>query len=84
MHGFALNVCPDMAGFQHIVPCGLVDKPVGSLRQFRADITLNQAYDAIEAAFTKVFGVCLDASSGVKAEILPEWFWREEACFNNA
>ena len=28
MHGFALNVCPDMSGFRHIVPCGIVDKPV--------------------------------------------------------
>jgi lipoic acid synthetase len=31
MHGFALNVDPDMSMFAHIVPCGIPDKPVTSL-----------------------------------------------------
>jgi len=31
MHGFALNVSPDMAYFEHIVPCGIPDKAVTSL-----------------------------------------------------
>ena len=30
MHGFSLNINPDLTGFQHIVPCGISDKPVGS------------------------------------------------------
>ena len=32
MHGFALNVDPDLRYFDHIVPCGIADKAVTSLR----------------------------------------------------
>lgn len=32
-HGFALNVCPDLSYFQHIVPCGLPGGQVTSLAQ---------------------------------------------------
>ncbi len=55
MHGFSLNVCPDLTGFQDIVPCGIVDKPVGSLSEFIPDITIEQVKQDVISAFTQVF-----------------------------
>ena len=59
MHGFALNVCPDLTGFQDIVPCGIVDKPVGSLSEFLPDITIDQVRKDVALAFAEVFQVKL-------------------------
>ncbi|MGI0484425.1 lipoyl(octanoyl) transferase LipB [Pantanalinema rosaneae CENA516] len=57
MHGFALNVCPDLSGFDRIVPCGIPDKPVGSLQQFIPDIQLEEVRQQVAIAFTRVFNV---------------------------
>ena len=57
MHGFALNVCPNLTGFKHIVPCGIEDKPVGSLAQFIPDINVEQVRQSIAVAFAEVFQV---------------------------
>ena len=57
MHGFALNVCPDLTGFQHIVPCGIADKPVGSLAQFIPGIRVEDVRPVVATAFAEVFGV---------------------------
>jgi len=59
MHGFALNVCPDLSGFERIVPCGIADKPVGSLAQFIPDITVEQVRLDVTASFAAVFDVQL-------------------------
>jgi lipoyl(octanoyl) transferase len=57
MHGFALNVCPDLTGFERIVPCGIADKPVGSLAQFIPGISVEPMRQLAAAMFAEVFNV---------------------------
>lgn len=57
MHGFALNVCPDLSGFEAIVPCGIADKPVGSLAQFVPGICFDQVQQQVAQTFAQVFDV---------------------------
>jgi lipoyl(octanoyl) transferase len=59
MHGFSINVCPDMTGFAAIVPCGIEDKPVGSLVQFLPHLTLEVVREDLLKCFAQVFGVDL-------------------------
>ncbi len=56
-HGFAINVCPDLSGFAEIIPCGIANKPVGSLRQFLPNISLMQVQRDLSRVFASVFGV---------------------------
>lgn len=37
MHGLAINVCPDLSHFDLIVPCGLADRGVTSIREELGD-----------------------------------------------
>jgi len=57
MHGFALNVCPDMTGFERIVPCGISDKPVGSLAEWIPGVTCQEVRLYVAQSFTEVFNV---------------------------
>jgi lipoic acid synthetase len=49
MHGFALNVDPDMAMFTHIVPCGIPDRPVTSLRAEGVTASVREVADRVAA-----------------------------------
>ncbi|MDZ8054093.1 MAG: lipoyl(octanoyl) transferase LipB [Aulosira sp. ZfuVER01] len=57
MHGFALNVCPEMEGFTKIVPCGIPDKPVASLAEWIPGITCQEVRFHVAQSFAEVFGV---------------------------
>lgn len=48
MHGFALNVCPDLTYMrEYIVPCGIADRPVTSLAEEGIDVTLAAVADVV-------------------------------------
>lgn len=59
MHGFSLNVCPDMTGFERIVPCGIADKAVGSLANWIPGIKCLEVRACIAECFSEVFSVKL-------------------------
>lgn len=64
MHGFALNVCPDLAGFEAIIPCGIPDKAVGSIAQFCPGITVADVVPLVKQAFGEVFALDLVDGAG--------------------
>ncbi|MBD2444751.1 lipoyl(octanoyl) transferase LipB [Dolichospermum sp. FACHB-1091] len=66
MHGFSLNVCPDMTGFKHIVPCGIVDRPVCSLAAWIPGITCDEVSSVVSQCFSEVFNVKLVAAKSEK------------------
>jgi lipoyl(octanoyl) transferase len=49
MHGFALNVNPDLSAFNRIIPCGIDDAAVTSLAQeLSRDITVDEVIPVVE------------------------------------
>ncbi|HEV2369987.1 MAG TPA: lipoyl synthase [Acidimicrobiales bacterium] len=72
MHGFALNVDPDMSMFGHIVPCGLADRPVTSMAAEGVHATMNDVVEAVVARAATRWGPDLDRHDGAwEAPVTP-------------
>ena len=62
LHGLALNVAPDLASFDAIVPCGIRDAGVTSLERLLGRAPpMEVVFDRVEAAFLRA------APGGVRA-----------------
>jgi lipoate-protein ligase B len=56
MHGFGLNVCGPLGGFEHITPCGLEGVEMTSLEAEGADGASVESVSVLVAAvFGRVF-----------------------------
>ena len=68
-HGLALNVDCDLAGFAPVVPCGLADRPVGRLVDWRPQLNAQQLRRPLLDAFASRFGLVL-RPPGPQEEVL--------------
>jgi lipoyl(octanoyl) transferase len=49
MHGFALNVCPDLTAFDQIIPCGIADAAVTSMeKELGRAISISEVEPVVE------------------------------------
>ena len=57
MHGFALNLDPDMEFFTRMNPCGITGRPVTSLKALTGrKVSHQEVIDVLVPAFARVFG----------------------------
>lgn len=55
LHGISLNVYPDLAHFGGIVPCGISDAGVTSLRELGVDVSMEEVDAVLRDTFQKIF-----------------------------
>ena len=70
-HGLALNVDADLLGFSRVVPCGIRDRPVGRLADWRPQLTASALRPLLLQAFSRRFGLALRPPT--LQEQLQEW-----------
>ena len=65
LHGFALNVEPDLSHFAGIVPCGVADRRYGvtSLAELGCTAAMSDVDMALRAEFTPLFGATAEAQA---------------------
>jgi lipoyl(octanoyl) transferase len=55
-HGIAFNVHPDLSHFEGIVPCGVSQHGVTSLRDLGINVSMVEADQALKQTFSRIFG----------------------------
>ncbi len=55
-HGISINLDPDLSHFDGIVPCGVTEHGVTSIRNQSSAISMDQLDAALRAQFAKIFG----------------------------
>jgi len=67
MHGFALNVNTDLTFFDNIVPCGITDKAVTSLKQeLGYEVALPEVEHKVAKHLSQLFGATLQIQTDEK------------------
>jgi lipoyl(octanoyl) transferase len=57
MHGFAFNVNTDLSYFNHIIPCGIVNKQVASLEgELGYKVNMQEVKEKVKSNFEIIFG----------------------------
>ena len=59
MHGFALNIAPDLSYFNHIVPCGMPDATVTSIADQGVSANTAQVIEILASNFARVLAFSL-------------------------
>ncbi|MEY3132414.1 MAG: lipoyl synthase [Actinomycetota bacterium] len=73
MHGFALNVDPDLRYMrEHIVPCGIAEYPVTSLREEGCNASLRQVADVVARLAVERWGDSSDDRHDVAWDYEPD------------
>jgi lipoyl(octanoyl) transferase len=70
LHGFSLNVMPDLSHFSGIVPCGVSDRRYGvtSLADLGLRASMTDVDEVLRAEFEPLFGATADAQTPASTE----------------
>ncbi|TNF65366.1 MAG: lipoyl(octanoyl) transferase LipB [Gammaproteobacteria bacterium] len=60
-HGLSINVDMDLSPFKLINPCGYKNLQMAEIKQFKADITLNEVYNVYTKIFSEKFNEAVKA-----------------------
>jgi len=70
LHGFSLNVAPDLSHFSGIVPCGISEQKFGvtSLADLGQPVSMQDVDHALRSTFEPLFGKTIDAQNVASTE----------------